>query len=299
MTEKEYAARFEQYDDPDNLDAYDVTKRVDGNVFGRRIPFMTEKETHEYACAYARAYAGSINRWIGYERGLDVIMGLEIKTEMRRKNISVEMLSELTGVPVRLLVDRLNGRVKFGEYYTTVIDTVMKYDFNDGRVWRQCPSFPLYEASDRGEIRNIETGRILKYQVNKKGYRILTVMCPDGKIRTVSIHKLVADAFYGPNVDRLDVNHEDGDKQNNRPDNLTYCTRKENVQHAFRTGLNRSHKKKAVRIVETGQVFASMIECAEYLDVDRASIKWCIKDPHYRCRGYHIELVDNEEVTND
>ena len=51
------------------------------------------------------------------------------------------------------------------------------------------------------------------------------------------VHRLVARAFFG-NKEGFDVNHKDGNKQNNTISNLEWCTHKENMQHAFRTGLN-------------------------------------------------------------
>lgn len=50
------------------------------------------------------------------------------------------------------------------------------------------------------------------------------------------IHRLVAAAFIGP-PGKLDVNHIDGNKLNNRLENLEYVTRSENLKHAFRLGL--------------------------------------------------------------
>lgn len=51
------------------------------------------------------------------------------------------------------------------------------------------------------------------------------------------IHRLVALAFI-PNPDgKPHVNHKDGDKQNNALSNLEWCTHRENMRHAYRTGL--------------------------------------------------------------
>lgn len=41
------------------------------------------------------------------------------------------------------------------------------------------------------------------------------------------------DAFIGPRPDGLETNHKDGDKSNNRPDNLEYVTKRENCRHRF------------------------------------------------------------------
>ena len=54
-----------------------------------------------------------------------------------------------------------------------------------------------------------------------------------------SVHQLVASAFIGVMPDGLEINHLDGDKHNNRSDNLEYVTRSENHLHAYRIGLQK------------------------------------------------------------
>lgn len=56
--------------------------------------------------------------------------------------------------------------------------------------------------------------------------------------RSRAIHVLVAAAFLGPCPDGQEINHKDGNKQNNCVENLEYVTRSENLAHAWRMGLN-------------------------------------------------------------
>lgn len=57
--------------------------------------------------------------------------------------------------------------------------------------------------------------------------------------RNYCVHNLVAAAFHGPKPVGLEVNHRDGDKGNNRPENLEYVSRAENMKHCHRIGLGR------------------------------------------------------------
>lgn len=153
--------------------------------------------------------------------------------------------------------------------------------------WVPCKYFSTYEVSDLGRIRNRRTGRILKTYVNSHGYEQVQLH-HNSRYYTKKVHRLIADSFYNAYSSDLDINHKDGNKLNNHLDNLEYCTRSENIKHAFANGLNRSYNKKKVLIVELNKVFDSITECSEYLGVDRTSVSFCVRCNGRTCRGYHI-----------
>lgn len=99
-----------------------------------------------------------------------------------------------------------------------------------------------YEVSDLGQVRRAipgtgtRVGRILKANQLPNGYMHVAPAI-DGKNYNRYIHRLVAEAFIGPCPDSHEVNHRDGDKTNNRADNLEYVTRTGNMQHAIAHGL--------------------------------------------------------------
>jgi hypothetical protein len=59
----------------------------------------------------------------------------------------------------------------------------------------------------------------------------------DGKSKSLYFHRVVAEAFIPNPENKKEVNHIDGDKLNNRIENLEWATRSENTQHAYDTGL--------------------------------------------------------------
>jgi len=101
--------------------------------------------------------------------------------------------------------------------------------------FRIIKGFEWYSVSNYGRIRrevpgpNAKVGSIKNPQVNKTtGYSHVKVRGIDGK-RSMSLHRLVADAFI-PNPDGLkEIDHIDRDKQNNHVSNLRWCTRRENM----------------------------------------------------------------------
>jgi hypothetical protein len=122
-----------------------------------------------------------------------------------------------------------------------------------------------------------------------RGYLSLTIY-KNGERITRSVHRLVAEAFLGGPHPGFDVNHIDGDKTNNRIENLEWCTREENVQHAVRTGLRKGPRRKPVRIMETGEEFDSVRACAKYLGVDVSCIIWALSHSGIY-QGYHLEYI--------
>lgn len=101
----------------------------------------------------------------------------------------------------------------------------------------------LYMISNTGLVKRIKfingkhnfaQERLLKPILNKDGYMFVR-LCKDGKTKNKRIHKLVVSAFLGESD--LQVDHIDGNKQNNRLDNLEYVTPKENTNRAWNKGI--------------------------------------------------------------
>ena len=96
--------------------------------------------------------------------------------------------------------------------------------------------FDKYEISETGIVRNTKSGREVKQFLGKDGYFRIQIA---GKTRTV--HRLVALTFIPAEVGKDFVNHKDGDKTNNHVSNLEWCTRSENLKHAYVHGLKNSN----------------------------------------------------------
>lgn len=88
-----------------------------------------------------------------------------------------------------------------------------------------------YQVDDLGTVYS-QKGRPLKYSVNPNGYAIVQIII-DGKQVGRSVHTLVARTFIDGYQEGLQVNHKDGNKLNNRADNLEWVTREENTRHSI------------------------------------------------------------------
>ena len=95
-----------------------------------------------------------------------------------------------------------------------------------------------YFIVDNGEVYNKNTGRKLKPKLEKDGYIRISLMKKEGGTTYIQLHRALMMAFKPvENMENLQVNHIDGNKQNNSFENLEWCTPKENLQHAIDTKL--------------------------------------------------------------
>lgn len=103
----------------------------------------------------------------------------------------------------------------------------------------------LYEVSNKGRVRSLDRvdsmgrlwkGKIISAKDNGKGYKAVHLY-KNSKNKQVYLHRLVAHAFVPNPENKPDVNHEDGNKSNNTPENLKWTTKKENIRHAVENGL--------------------------------------------------------------
>ena len=158
--------------------------------------------------------------------------------------------------------------------------------------WRTVEDFPDYEVSDHGRVKSNITGKNLSPKIDK-GYERVRLY-KDGQSSLIGVHRLVGRAFIDNPHGKGEINHVDGNPRNNSADNLEWCTRSENMTHAFATGLKQPSgglHNKQMRVVETDKCYPSAYECARDMKLDQAHINHCLMGRRQTHKGYHFEYV--------
>ena len=140
--------------------------------------------------------------------------------------------------------------------------------------WRDIPSFPLYQANVKGEIRNVKTGKVLKPHVNVHGYVAINLR-QKGRYRCKLLHRLLAEVFIPKPEGKTEVNHKDLDRANYSLDNLEWVTSSENKRYSLRRGRGRGaclERQLAILTFE-GSAYYSQSMVAKLFGVSRNMVQ--------------------------
>lgn len=109
---------------------------------------------------------------------------------------------------------------------------------------KKCMSKEMYNFIAENESRleyDLELGKVITPKgtngavCSSTGYLRVKV-----RKKTLQVHQILAVKYFGEACVGKQVNHKDGDKLNNSRNNLELVTQKENIQHAWKTGLNKN-----------------------------------------------------------
>jgi hypothetical protein len=150
-------------------------------------------------------------------------------------------------------------------------------------VWKDISGYEgLYQVSNMGRVKSLERivsprkqgqriahEKIKQSKHTKDGYLEVT-LCKNCKPKSIRTHRLVAHAFCENPFNKAEVNHIDGNKLNNRADNLEWVTSSENQIHAYKLGLQKVSggalsNRKRIKCLELGVCADSLHEMQQIL----------------------------------
>lgn len=149
------------------------------------------------------------------------------------------------------------------------------------------------EVIDRSNgRRQLINQKIIQTALNQHGYLKVRCRISKGTTKNFTIHRIVAEAFIQNPENKSQINHINGIKTDNRVENLEWCTPKENIDHAWDTGLSIATKK--TKIKSGKLVFDSIKDCANHFNIDRNTITKAIKRGYFKNKK-HIVIYNNTE----
>lgn len=184
-------------------------------------------------------------------------------------------------------------------------------------IWEYVPDYEgIYQASTLGRIRSLDRytnhrhggktfvkGMMLKQHISNSGYYRISLhkKCVE---KQHSVHRLVLLTFIMNPKNKRTVNHKDGNKLNNKLENLEWATYSENELHAYRIGLKKSFvhiatektKRKVLMLSLSGESllwFDSQKEANNMLGIDSRRISDCCRGIRKTAGGYKWEFYTN------
>lgn len=141
-------------------------------------------------------------------------------------------------------------------------------------IWKDIKGYEgLYQISNLGRVKSLgneyrKKEKYLKLQYSRDGYQRLGLR-KSGVAKCEYIHRLVAIAFIPNPLNKPQVNHIDGNKQNNKVNNLEWVTPFENTHHAYKNNLvphknEKTPKKTLLKIIDFCEMNIQNIENNEY-----------------------------------
>lgn len=150
--------------------------------------------------------------------------------------------------------------------------------------WRKIKEFPTYSVSDEGQVRNDAGVRTLKPIQRCNGSYLKVYLYNNGIQKQMYVHRLVAEAFIPNPENKAEVNHKDGNKQNNAVSNLEWCTSSENHLHRCNV-LNKRNGSHPVLCIETNITYNSLTEASRATGVQISHLSECLTHNLYKTVG--------------
>lgn len=176
------------------------------------------------------------------------------------------------------------------------------YQKQDGFV--NVPNNDIVAVHRDGRCINRLTGNFISVCTNNQGYRTISVNIQN-KTYNKYHHRMVALAFvekperhFDKIYDELEVNHIDGNKGNNAPENLEWCTESENALHALMNG-QLYHTVVLARDIRTNEIkrFPSATVCAKAFGIGFKRLQKHLRSSlaGYVTKSYHVFKLDDVE----
>ena len=180
-------------------------------------------------------------------------------------------------------------------------------------IWKDIDGYEgRYRISNKGNIYSYLSKKIMKPSLSSTGYLHIQLYGTNGSsVRLV--HKLVAETFLQNPDNKPEVNHKDGNKANNKMENLEKKTKSENQIHAIKHGLRKSSPLEGVfgadnpnskRILQYNlngefiKMWDSISQASKAIGCSESTLASCLHGRIKSCKGFMWKYYDVEIVQN-
>lgn len=164
-------------------------------------------------------------------------------------------------------------------------------------IWKDILGYEgLYQVSNLGRVKRtkyktLTKNKILNFRVHKSGY-LEVELSLNGNRKVYKVHRLVAEAFLSNPNNLSEINHKDENKQNNKVNNLEWCTHKYNMNY----GTIKERLSKQINQYTLNddliKVWSGAAEASRVLRINRGNISSCCMGILQTAGGYKWRYYD-------
>ena len=168
--------------------------------------------------------------------------------------------------------------------------------------------YPDYYVTDTGIVYSRKSGRFKRLAQTDDGHGYAKVsLCNNTKPKVVKVHRLVAQAFIPNPENKPQINHKNGVRNDNRVENLEWCTNGENSKHSYEClnhkkiwkglfGKDNMHSKPVLQIKDNIIIkeFGSACEAARETNLSFGNICSCCRGERKQTGGFQWKYKTNK-----